>query len=106
MMEETLEGLSVTYVQRSHATFFNLDITIQVGTFIYKLFGERLISLFHGENVSCRKQYPSIYFVFSKGEFSRISETKELLKRLKQQGSKNNVMSTFNLFYKTSARHV
>ena len=40
-----------------HATFFNLDITIKEGTFLYKLFDKRDLSLYR------KKKFHKIFFI-------------------------------------------
>lgn len=43
--------------QVDHATFFNLDITIREGTFLYKLFDKRDSSLYR------KKKFHKIFFI-------------------------------------------
>ena len=112
---ENLEGLFVIYIQSGlslkfnhlgdHATFLNLDTTINERTFIYKfnkdLFPFSIVRMAYKES-----NIPSIIFYSEiKGEFPRLApstlylrdfmpDTKELLECMKKQGSKQNVTSS------------
>ena len=107
----------VKYIQRSlnltlnikddHDTFLNLDITIEEGTFIYKLIDKRdsfpfsIVRMPHIEiNIP-----QSIFYSAIKGQFLRtarsticlrdfVPKAKKLLGRMKQQGSKPGTTGT------------
>ena len=87
-----------------HGTFLNLDITIQDGIFVYKLYDKRdcfpfsIVKMPYIDSNIPR----TIFYSALKGEFLRIARStlyledfipkaKELLGRMRIQGAKNNI---------------
>ena len=100
----------------THATFLNLDITIENGMFVYKLYDKRDSFPFHIVRMPfIDSNIPkSIFYSALKGEFLRIARStlylkdfvpkaKELLTRMNRQGATDNI--TYHSIIKIISNH-